>query len=52
MIHQAPCAIDRCYLTQNLGYAGISEGLYAGILVIIIVVMRLMMLGALVWRKR
>lgn len=37
---------------QDLGFAGISEGLYVGILFIIILVFRLLMWGVLVWRKR
>ena len=38
-------------LEQNLNYAGVSDGLYVGILLTIIVVYRLAMRGVLAWRK-
>ena len=37
---------------QNLGIAGVSDGLYVGIMFIIIIVYRLLMWGVLTWRKR
>ncbi|GAA5824510.1 hypothetical protein JCM3770_000105 [Rhodotorula araucariae] len=46
------CALSGEDVLQDLDIAGVSDGLYAGILVIIIVVFRLMMWGMLVWRKR
>ncbi|BGP49303.1 hypothetical protein JCM10450v2_005187 [Rhodotorula kratochvilovae] len=46
------CAISGADVLQDLDIAGVSDGLYAGILVVIIVVFRLLMWGMLVWRKR
>ena len=46
------CALSGDDVIANLGYAGVNDGLYAGILIIIIVVYRLAMWGVLVWRKR
>lgn len=37
---------------QDLGYAGVSDGLYVGILIIMIVVYRLALWGVLVMKKR
>lgn len=37
--------------SQDLSYAGVSDGLYVGILVIIILFYRLATWGVLVWRK-
>ncbi|ORY79730.1 P-loop containing nucleoside triphosphate hydrolase protein [Leucosporidium creatinivorum] len=45
------CALAGSDILDNLGYSGISEGLYVGILLIIILVMRLAMWGVLAWRK-
>ncbi|BGP05738.1 hypothetical protein JCM10049v2_001551 [Rhodotorula toruloides] len=46
------CAVSGEDVIQNLGYGGVSDGLYVGILIIIIFVYRLLMWGVLVWRKR
>ncbi|KPV74540.1 uncharacterized protein RHOBADRAFT_37583 [Rhodotorula graminis WP1] len=46
------CAISGHDVLQDLDIAGVSDGLYVGILVIIIIVFRLLMWGMLVWRKR
>ncbi|GAA5862294.1 hypothetical protein JCM8547_007591 [Rhodosporidiobolus lusitaniae] len=46
------CAISGEDVMQNLDIAGVSDGLYVGILLIIAVVFRLLMWGVLVWRKK
>lgn len=46
------CALAGNDILVNLGYAGVSDGLYLAILVLIIVVFRVAMWGALVWKKR
>ncbi|GAA5850639.1 hypothetical protein JCM9279_006370 [Rhodotorula babjevae] len=46
------CAISGNDVLQDLDIAGVSDGLYVGLLIIIIVVFRLLMWGMLVWRKR
>lgn len=46
------CALSGNDVIANLGYTGVNDGLYAGILIIIIVIYRLMMWGVLEWRKK
>lgn len=46
------CALAGNDILVDLGYAGVSDGLYVGILIVIIVVYRVAMWGALVWKKR
>jgi len=48
----AQCALSGQDLVNNLGYQGANDGLYIGILLIIIVFYRLAMWGVLVIRKR
>ncbi|TKA52191.1 hypothetical protein B0A53_05035 [Rhodotorula sp. CCFEE 5036] len=52
LVAQGQCAVTGEDVLQNLGIAGVSDGLYVGIMFIIIVVYRLMMWGVLTWRKR
>ncbi|GAA5983036.1 hypothetical protein JCM10908_006875 [Rhodotorula pacifica] len=52
LIAQGQCAVTGEDVLQNLGIAGVSDELYVGIMLIIIVVYRLLMWGVLVWKKR
>ncbi|KAL8278129.1 hypothetical protein RQP46_009453 [Phenoliferia psychrophenolica] len=46
------CPYPSSLTPEDLGYAGVSDGLYVGILLIIIVVYRLALWGVLVMKKR
>ncbi|GAA6021383.1 hypothetical protein JCM8202_003594 [Rhodotorula sphaerocarpa] len=52
LVSQGTCAVTGNDVLQDLDIAGISDGLYVGILLIIIFVYRFAMWLVLIWRKR
>ncbi|POY71944.1 hypothetical protein BMF94_5027 [Rhodotorula taiwanensis] len=52
LVAQGQCAVTGEDVLQNLGIAGVSDGLYIGIMLIIILVYRLLMWLVLILRKR